>query len=364
MNFEYRMPTKIIFGKDVVSNNKDLFKEFGSNPILVTGNNSAKANGSQRDVISALQNKNPIIWDEVEENPTLKNVEQGGKMARDGNVDYVIAIGGGSPLDAAKAVAVLGVNRITPKELYDPKTYTKKPLPIIAIPTTAGTGSEVTPYSVLTVTDQETKMSFASDDLFPKVALLDPKYTETMSNDLTINTAIDALSHLLESFFTIKASPMSQFMVVQGLEAFAKCWDALIKGNFNLEIREKLLYASMIAGIAIAQTGTTLVHSLGYSLTYYKGIHHGRANGLLMVQYLEYLNSSYPDMVKLALNAMGFDTLYKFSTVINQLIKKVELSNDEILLYVKKAENTKATLNTLRKPSLADLYSILRNSTS
>ena len=150
MKFKHELPVKIYYGSKCLSaNDKELVK-LGRKAFIMTGPKSGKLSGALEDVLEALRLNNIefSIFDRVENNPSFKNVEEAGKIAADFGADFVIGIGGGSPLDASKAAAVLAVNRIKPVELYK-NMYKNNPLPIAAIPTTAGTGSEVTPYSIL-----------------------------------------------------------------------------------------------------------------------------------------------------------------------------------------------------------------------
>ena len=156
---------------------------------------------------------------------------------------------------------------------------------MIHIPTTAGTGSEVTPYAILTNELGKTKTSIAAPCLFPKYALCDPKYMMSLNAEITINTAIDALSHAVEGMLTLRGNVLSDALAIESISCMASVFEALKKRVFTLEDRRSFLYASMVAGIVISQTGTTAVHSMGYSLTYFRDVDHGRANGLVIVDF-------------------------------------------------------------------------------
>ena len=159
-------------------------------------------------------------------------------------------------------------NDIEPIQIFDGEQESK-PLPILAVPTTAGTGSEVTQYSVLTVDAEETKKSFSTSDTFMKIAFLDAKYTEALPLSITIDTAVDALSHAFESILNRRTTVFSELYAKEAIKLSGKSINALKEGNLSFEDRENLLLASTYAGVAIAQTGTTVVHSMGYPLTYY-----------------------------------------------------------------------------------------------
>ncbi|MGN1116339.1 MAG: iron-containing alcohol dehydrogenase, partial [Candidatus Ornithomonoglobus sp.] len=177
--YSFHMPTKITVGTNAVKENTaDLI--LGTRAMIVTGKSSGKKSGALDDVTDALtQNNIPyLIYDKIENNPTIESTAEGGAAARGFGADFLIGIGGGSPLDAAKAIAVYAVNE--PKdgsdfELYDifNGSYKNKPLPMAGIPTTAGTGSEATPYSILTLHRDKNKKSFSSPDVFYKTAFID-----------------------------------------------------------------------------------------------------------------------------------------------------------------------------------------------
>lgn len=341
--FEYSMPTKILFGENVIINNSSLFKNYGKKALIITGKHSAKKNGALQDIIDAL-NKHKIeycIFDEIEENPSMETVQKGGEFGRDEKVDFIIAIGGGSPLDAAKGIDIIIANKNSTKE----DLYISKPMntiPLLAIPTTAGTGSETTPYAILTDHNAKTKINFAHKVFFD-IAFLDAKYMMNMPDTITINTAVDALSHLVEGYLTVRANLFSDIWAEKGLIFFSECMEALKNKAFTYELREKLLIVSTIAGMVIAQSGTALPHGMGYALTYFHNIAHGRANGLLMKAYLEI----HPDREKVQkiLLCLGLNSLKDLGEFLELLLgQKEQISKKEILEYAEGMAVNKAKL--------------------
>lgn len=336
----------------------------GKKALIVTGKSSARKSGALDDVLSVLPGEY-VVFDQVENNPSVATVMQGGAMAKEHGCDYVVAIGGGSPLDAAKVMAILAVNDVHPLELYK-GGWKNRALPIVAIPTTAGTGSEVTQYAVLTVDEEETKKGLGGPDMFPQVAYLDPNYTSSLPRDVTIDTAVDALSHLVESYLSKRATAASDLVALQGLGLWGTTIPALRQGEFDLETRDALLLASSLGGIAIAQTGTTLVHALGYSLTYYHGFPHGRANAMCMRAYLEYTKSIASERVETILELLGLDSVEDFGVLMGDLfadyLGQLKLSDDMVEHYAKKAMLTNNIKNSLGDPSAEELTKILQTS--
>ena len=310
--FKFHMPTKIIVGRGAVQNNQDALV-LGKKALIVTGKTSGKKSGALDEIINILENKKiPYsVYDKIENNPEINDMAVGGEFARSNGCDFIIAIGGGSPMDAAKAIAVYATNE--PKEngdfqLYDifSGKYKSKPLPMVAIPTTAGTGSEVTPYSILTLHKEQTKRSFSCEDTFFKTAFIDGKYTVNLPLQVARNTAIDAMCHLIEGYTNKKASLSSDYIAIEGLKIIGKHLDKLENGKFDKDSCTELLWASTLGGIVISQTGTTIVHSMGYQLTYFKDIPHGFANGLLLYEYLKRVDKKRVDV---CLSALGLGSL-------------------------------------------------------
>ena len=184
--FHYEMPTKLYFGKDCITQSGDVLQSFGKKALLVTGKHSAKVNGSQQAITDKLTELGIswVLFDEVESNPSIATVRKAAAFGKEQGIDFIIAIGGGSPMDAGKVIALLCTN-----ELDDTQLFTgpyKAPLPIIAVPTTSGTGSEVTEYAILTNVHAGTKQSVANSLIFPKVSLCDPTFTMDISKKVRL----------------------------------------------------------------------------------------------------------------------------------------------------------------------------------
>ncbi len=370
MNINFFMPTKVIMAQDCIQNNATLLGELGSKALIVTGANSAKNNGSLQDITKALEAMDLpfILYDKVMANPTVAIVYEGARLAKEHQVDFVIGIGGGSPMDAAKAIALVAGSDI-PEEEFFLGNYKDKALPIALVPTTAGTGSEVTPYSILTNIKLQTKTSIATPLIFPKLALLDAKYMRNLSMSTTIHTALDALSHAIEGMLSVRATDISNIIATESIKKIVPCLrflspekDQDISG-LTIDIREKLLYGSMLAGIVISHTGTTVVHSMGYSLTYFKNIDHGRANALLLPSFVRFFMKSDPDTVKRILNAMGLETIDEFEATFLRLIgEREQVTELELERYAGIAINAKNVVNSKVVPNKEDIVNIYHRS--
>ncbi len=360
MVYKYYMPTRVIAGRDCIVNSSGIFKTLGKKALLVTGANSAKRNGSEKDVKEALDSAgiSYVVFDRVMSNPTISCVYEGASIAKEEGADFIIAIGGGSPMDAGKAIALLAAQDIKEENLFSGE-YENKVLPMAFVPTTAGTGSEVTQYSILTNDRAQTKTSIASDLLFPTVAFLDSKYMEDLPAATTINTAVDALSHAVEGMLSARASAVSDGLASESVHLIVGCVPEMLRAaksadhkSISPEKRELLLQASFMAGMVIAQTGTTAVHAMGYSLTYFKDIDHGRANGLLLGEYLSLVEKEQPELAGRILKAMGLSSVGQFKELLNELLGRKEvITPEEIARYSQLAIKTKNIGNCVVKPT-------------
>lgn len=362
MDFKYSMPTKIYFGEDSISKNKEVFNSIGDKALIVTGRNSAKKNGSYDDIVNALSEVGIeyILFDQVEENPSLETIEKGSDIGKANNVDFVIGIGGGSPMDAAKAIAVFVKNPdINIDNIFCVKQL--ESIPVVAVATTSGTGSEVTQYSIVTSNKEKVKKNLGQS-IFPVAAFLDSKYTFNLSYDITVNTAIDAFTHLVEGYLNSNSTYMSDIYGEKGFELFKYCFEKLIKKELDNEFRNKIMLASTLGGMQISQTGTSLPHGMGYPLTYFKRLPHGLANGVLTIEYL----NAFKDKTKIKkmLNILGLNTLEALNEIFKKLINvNIEITKEEIMEYSKAFVSNKAKLkNHPEKIELDDVVQIYSKS--
>ena len=326
------MPTKVYSENNCVKNHGKELASYGKKALIVTGKHSAEANGSLADVLAALEAEKTeyVHFNEIEENPSVETIMKARAFGLEEKVDFVIGIGGGSPLDASKAIALMIANPDKTEEvLYEanPLPY----LPVVCVPTTCGTGSEVTPYSILTLHKQKTKQSI-SHKIYPKLALMDAKYLKTMSRTGLVNTCVDALAHLLESYLNTNTNELNRIYSAEGLRMWAQFKENLKNDVVTDEDYEKMLHASMVAGMAITHTGTALPHGLSYPITYALGIPHGRAVGMFLGGYVE----SYQDRKEAdaAVALLGFDSATAFRRFMGELLGIVEISEEMLAVSV------------------------------
>ncbi len=363
MQASFYLPTRVFFGERVLQANKSALCQ-GKHAFIVTGKHSAIASGALADVTAVLGEFgiSYTVFDKIQENPPLLTCFEGGKLAAAVGADFVIGIGGGSPLDASKAIAAFAANQgIEPMDVYDDKKRQNPTLPLVAIPTTAGTGSEVNCYSVLTLPDGERKKTFKTADTWPRIAFVDPRYTYSLSHASTVSTALDAFAHALESYLSPKSTVFSE---QAALFAAKELWDALSQApaQFTPEMREQLIAAATAGGMAISVTGTGFPHPLGYSITLLDGIPHGKACAVFAGDYIEYNEKTEIGKARIAAFAAHIGTTPKLMKALLPGLANVDLSftEEEIDRRVKLICGAGNYANSPYVLSVDEMYEIYR----
>lgn len=327
----FNMPTKIYSERNCVRKYREQWTAVGNRALIVTGKSSAK-NGALADVTAVLEEtgKSYYVFDETEENPSIEMVMKVREIGIREQVDFVIGIGGGSPMDAAKAIALM----LAQKEKDADFLYQKgddTALPVVEVPTTCGTGSEATPYAILTIHAKRTKASLPHR-VYPVYALVDGKYLMSAPRSIIVNTAVDALGHFIESYVNTNATDFSRMICEYGMGVWSSSKNVLIGAELTEEECDRLLFASTLAGMAISHTGTALPHGLSYYLTYENGIPHGKAVGYFLPGYLA---QASPMLRRKVLQLIGFPDIQYFCSFMRKLIGKLEAEESLIDAAVK-----------------------------
>lgn len=321
---KFYMPTKVYCENDCVAKHAKELAALGSKALIITGRHSSRINGSLDDVIKALDSEQTpwIIFDDIEENPSIETVMKATAVGIENQVDFVIGLGGGSPMDAAKAIAMMIANPDKDETvLYNNLELLN--LPVAEIPTTAGTGSEVTPWAILTIHSQRTKKSI-SHQIFPALALMDSRYLKAMRRDTLVSTAVDTLAHLVESHLVVKADAFSRVFSEKGLKLWAEFKENLLQDKMTDDDYDTMMEACMMGGIAIAHTGTGFPHALSYMITYELGTAHGVACGYTLGGFVKYYADQ--NLQQNVLDALKFERADDFCSYLDQLIGKPVLS--------------------------------------
>lgn len=285
---DFYIPVKLYEGKNSIWNQRQEFVSCGKKALILTGRSSAKKNGAYEEIKKALEEEQieSVLFDRIEENPSVGTIMKARDVGVAEGVDFVIGIGGGSPMDAAKAVALMVYHREEDQTYLYEKGADSSALPVIEVATTCGTGSEVTPYAILTDETTNTKGSIPHQ-IWAKAAYLDARYLQTMSKKVLCDTAMDAFGHMVESYINTNANDYSRMCVEKALCIWAECKPVLLgMADPDQEVYQKLLRASAMAGMAISVTGTSLPHGLSYGLTCQLDMAHGKAVGYFIPAYL------------------------------------------------------------------------------
>jgi len=282
MNFYYFQPTEIRFGLGRLKELGEITKRFGKKCLLVTvpifpdfENSYSKA---QESLLKA--GLEVAHFDGVIPNPTVEIVSQGAELAKKFGAEVVIGLGGGSSLDTAKAIAVAATHPGTCWDyLYFRETQpTEKTLPIIAIPTTSGTGSHVTQVSVVTNSAERNKSALYNSILYPRVAIVDPELMLTMPPQITATTGFDAFTHAFESYINPKGSPYTDLLATEAIRIIVPTLPDAVKNGQDIEARTRMAWADTLAGLSIANAGVTLPHGIAMAMSgLYPHIAHGQA---------------------------------------------------------------------------------------
>ena len=276
---DYFMPTRLYTGDGCIALHANELCGLGSTCAIVTSKHAAKASGALDDVTKAFEEVGIefVVWDGVTENPPVAACAEAGRYAAEHGAQFICGIGGGSALDAAKAVAVFAANPTIDEALFYAKAWDNVPLPIMLVGTTAGTGSEVTKVSVLTDAAAR-KHSIHDDRLYAALAFGDSKHTHTCSNAVTLSCGVDVLAHAAESYFSRKADEISRAYAVRAIRLAMDPLALAAQGKeLSAEMRRQLYEASILGGFAINTTGTCFPHNVGYYLTENYGVPHGFA---------------------------------------------------------------------------------------
>jgi alcohol dehydrogenase class IV len=263
MRFEFATATRIIFGAGAISQAGPLAKEFGRDALVTTGRDGKRA----KRLLDALREVDvrPVPF-AVDGEPDLETVRRGVALARRERCDMVIGFGGGSALDSAKAIAAMLTNDGDILDYLEVigggRALSRPPAPLLAIPTTAGTGSEVTRNAVLASPAHRVKVSLRSPLMLAKVALVDPELTWDLPPELTASTGLDALTQLIEPYVSGRANPMTDGLCVDGISRAARSLRAAFEYGRSGTVRENMALASLFGGLALANAGLGAVHGL------------------------------------------------------------------------------------------------------
>lgn len=293
--FEFTIPTRVIFGKDKLEELVDVLKEFGSKGLLVTGRSSMRKTGTLDRVLQYAKQAGVelIINEEVDPNPTADYINRMVGLIKDQSCEFLFGLGGGSSMDAAKAIAFVATNGGVIED-YLPGGYRCSMedvidgLDILAVTTTAGTGSEVTKFSVITNTKTKEKPGIGHDSMYPKVSIIDPKLMTTVPSKVTASTGIDVLFHALEAYISTVATPITDMYASEAIRLVVDNLGKALAEPDNIEARTNMAWANTLAGLAIVQASTVGIHGMGHPIGGHTNSPHGLTMASIGKAFLDY----------------------------------------------------------------------------
>jgi len=363
-------PTQIIFDFNCL----EFISSINYQKIALITTPGFKRRGVVNRIEKILNDRLLYIYDKVTPNPTIEEIDEAALAIKPNSPDCILALGGGSSIDTAKSIARLisCKNDVTLSNHFRKQTPFREEdsLPIFTIPTTAGTGSEVTPFATVWDAQNEKKYSLSGKDLFPKIAFLDPLLTLDQPELLTISAGLDAVSHALESIWNKNANPITISLSTQSLHFSLENLPVVKKEPKNLRARTRMLEASLMAGMAISQTRTALAHSISYPITARYAVPHGIACGFTLPALLRF-NAKADDGRLLNLsNALGYSSIDGLIEALSKLCNELDVPSylfknvphiDQMLEILNEMFTPGRADNNLRSATVDDVKKIILN---
>ncbi len=320
MTWNYIQPVNVIFGRDCLERLGEVIDKIGGHRgLLVTSRSFAREGGAAGQLITLSGGRLVDIYSAVSPNPDVKECEASIEAIHRHDCDFVVALGGGSVMDCAKAASVLCRGNISAAEAVAGAPLPTLHIPVIAVPTTAGTGSEVTSVAVLSDHERGLKVPLNSPEMYPVAALVDPVLTLTAPAHLTASAGLDTLCHAVEAFWSRNHQPVCDALAIEAASLVMENLERAVKYPDDIEAREKMSLAAVVAGMAFAIPKTSAPHACSYALTNRLGIAHGEACALTLTWFLRFNAKNGCDRLRRLANALGYETPEALASAIDAL---------------------------------------------
>ncbi len=353
MSWNFSLPTKIYFGTDKIKELPEIIKEFGFKRGVLVCSNTLKKNGTADEIVKNSNGTLVAVFNDIRPNPTTDNVNDCVKVLRENNADFAVALGGGSPMDCCKAACAIakGDDVIESYHTGGKSIKREEVIPMIAVATTSGTGSEITNISVLTDLQKNVKSTMNDPLMYPKAAIVDPRLTLSVPPQVTASTGLDVLAHALESVWTILHQPICESCSVTATKlVFEWLYKAYTEPQ-NLEAREKMAEASIIAGVAFSNPRTAGSHACSFPLTNLYGVPHGEACAMTLDYFCRFNAEAENGRLNKFAQNCGFSDAYHLADAITDLKKKMGMAMTLTEIGVK----TDAEIEKLTEMSMTPL---------
>lgn len=327
MEWEFNLPVKIVFGSGKRTEIEKYIDEIGGKCGVLVCSKSFAKNGLADEFVKNSNGKIKAVFSNVRPNPTTDNVDECVALMRNIKADFAVALGGGSPMDCCKAACGIakGNDSIRAYHTGGKPVSAKEAIPMIAFATTSGTASEITNISVLTDTEKNLKAPMNDPAMYPKIAVIDPELTLTVPPQITASTGLDVLSHAIESYWSTLNQPLCSACSVYSAKLVFKYLETAYKEPSNLEAREKMAQASIVAGFAFSHPRTTGSHACSFPLTNIYSVPHGEACAFTLDYFVKFNADNADEDGRLAAFARqcGFKDAYEMADRISQMKKEM-----------------------------------------
>ncbi|WP_320046038.1 iron-containing alcohol dehydrogenase [uncultured Ilyobacter sp.] len=376
MNFIFDIPATVFFGDNKIIETGKLLKGFGTTKTMIVCDQAMLDLGFVDKVVSYLEEENIeyVIFDSVMPNPTDLLVHEGAKIAEEKKIDSFVAIGGGSVIDSAKAINILLTNKGKIADYEGINKVIIPTLPLIMIPTTSGTASEVTSVSVVTDTKHHKKMVIAGQFVGGNIALCDPALTMKLPKSITASTGMDALTHAIEAYVSKWSSPVTDALALKSIKLIMESLEEAVTESSKTS-REKMMLGSVTAGMSFNSALLGLVHSLAHPLSAHYGIAHGVANAIFLPYVVEYNIETFGDKLKplaesMGIQIYGLDEKTLADSVVNKLLylsktinipklKSLNVPKEDFKMLAEEALVELSTMTNPKETNVNDLIKLL-----
>ena len=304
----FRMPVSL-FGRNSSEDAGAQLKALGARKVLIVTDENLRQLGILTKIESSLKESNLDyeVYDKLPTEPTVDFVVEGTRVCKESECDMILAVGGGTPIDTAKAISVMATNKSSIERYAGANKIENPGIPVVAIPTTAGTGSEVTIFTIISDTKTDVKMLIASPYLMPGLAIIDPMLTVAMPKGITAAVGLDALTHAIEAYVSRKAQPMTDILALSAIRLLARNLPLAWADGSDIEARDKTMLASHQAGLAFGNASVALVHGMSRPIGAYFHVAHGLSNAALLGQVMRFSLAGNPKRYAEIAAAMGED---------------------------------------------------------
>lgn len=358
MEFQYYLPVNLVFGRGKADVIGERAATLGTRALIVTGGSSTRKSGLLDRAIKQLENHGVsyVLFDKAEPNPLTTTVWKGAETARREGCDFILSIGGGSSLDTGKGIAFQAVNEGDISDYIYGKKKSDKALPVLAVPTTCGTGSEGNGFAVMTNPDTLDKKSLRCSAIVPACSIVDPQLMMTMPGNILASVGFDALCHNIDAYLSATSQPLTELMALEGVRLAAESLVSLYEGSKDLNHWDQLSLASTLGGMVINTAGVTALHGMEHPVSGLKDAVHGRGLAALAPYVFEASIKGAPHKFSALSRLLGGKGEWDFTDQIRSLITRLGLTEGLKDMGVEESDLNWLTENCFKvsAPSIAN----------